>query len=316
MDYVIAELRFNTKKFRETGIVTVYDGGIVKSDSAVAESVRLALKEAVQPLEDAPEKDYHPGSDEKVLDLVHPSLFPVVYGRTRILRNEIINLDNFFSNIERSEVLPVPQCQNAAPERARRPIWRRSHIEKPYSEKFQWLPCDVELTGESGCKITSYINNLHPIKYKTMYPIIEDIIARAIPLWNLTLTPLDRKLRYQARNLRIKYTGAEYKPLVEENRPQQRENEDEDDFMEREEEWEAANRVVILPEPNEFRPYDFAKVDIRKLAAERGLQVIVKLANIELTPEKPEYDGGSWHVEGQMVCKSLVSYINEPYFPP
>lgn len=28
------------------------------------------------------------------------------------------------------------------------------------------------------------------------------------------------------------------------------------------------------------------------------LQVIVKLANIELTPEKPRYGGGTWHVEG------------------
>ena len=30
------------------------------------------------------------------------------------------------------------------------------------------------------------------------------------------------------------------------------------------------------------------------------LQIIVKLANIHLTPEKPRYEGGSWHVEGQL----------------
>ena len=39
-------------------------------------------------------------------------------------------------------------------------------------------------------------------------------------------------------------------------------------------------------------------LDLRK---EYGkLQIIVKLANIHLTPEKPRYEGGSWHVEGQM----------------
>ena len=27
------------------------------------------------------------------------------------------------------------------------------------------------------------------------------------------------------------------------------------------------------------------------------MQVIVKLANILLTPDKPEYNGGSWHIE-------------------
>lgn len=30
-----------------------------------------------------------------------------------------------------------------------------------------------------------------------------------------------------------------------------------------------------------------------------GLQLILKLANLHLTPEKPDYDCGSWHVEGQ-----------------
>jgi len=30
----------------------------------------------------------------------------------------------------------------------------------------------------------------------------------------------------------------------------------------------------------------------------RTLQVFVKLANILLTPERPEYPGGRWHVEG------------------
>jgi hypothetical protein len=46
-------------------------------------------------------------------------------------------------------------------------------------------------------------------------------------------------------------------------------------------------------------------VDLMRDQQETGLQVIVKLANIELTPEKPEYDGGSWHVEGQMVRRIL-----------
>ncbi|NEE29990.1 DUF4246 domain-containing protein, partial [Streptomyces sp. SID7982] len=38
----------------------------------------------------------------------------------------------------------------------------------------------------------------------------------------------------------------------------------------------------------------------------RRLQVIVKLATIHLTPDKPEYAGGSWHVEG-MLNERIVS---------
>jgi hypothetical protein len=36
---------------------------------------------------------------------------------------------------------------------------------------------------------------------------------------------------------------------------------------------------------------------IQGVFREKGMQVIVKLANIHLTPEKSTYDGGSWHVE-------------------
>jgi len=43
--------------------------------------------------------------------------------------------------------------------------------------------------------------------------------------------------------------------------------------------------------------------------------VIVKLANIELTPEKPKYLGGSWHVEGMrnesIVASGIYYYVSE-----
>ena len=62
-------------------------------------------------------------------------------------------------------------------------------------------------------------------------------------------------------------------------------------------------RRVVLPEARDlFSPLpEPPKFDLKARYAERGLQVIVKLANIELTPEKPEYEGDSWHVEGQLV---------------
>jgi hypothetical protein len=48
----------------------------------------------------------------------------------------------------------------------------------------------------------------------------------------------------------------------------------------------------------------------------KGIQVIVKLANIHLTPEKPEYGGGTWHVEGQLVRASSSSSIRPPHNYP
>lgn len=39
---------------------------------------------------------------------------------------------------------------------------------------------------------------------------------------------------------------------------------------------------------------------LREKFQKLGLQVIVKMASIELTPEKPEFPAGGWHIEGQM----------------
>jgi len=50
-------------------------------------------------------------------------------------------------------------------------------------------------------------------------------------------------------------------------------------------------------------------VVLKREFSERGLQIIVKLANIHLTPEKPDYAGGTWHVEGQLnehICATTL----------
>ena len=43
-----------------------------------------------------------------------------------------------------------------------------------------------------------------------------------------------------------------------------------------------------------------------------AVQVIVKYAEIVLTPERPEYGGGVWHVEGmenEAICASCIAYL-------
>jgi len=109
---------------------------------------------------------------------------------------------------------------------------------------------------------------------------------------------------------RIEYTSVEYDPDPENgpetDGPQQEPDEDEVAYWERREEWCNQTRRLVLPEPSgPFSPLpEPAKFDLKARYGQRGLQVIVKLANIELTPEKPEYERGSWHVEGQMVSLS------------
>lgn len=66
---------------------------------------------------------------------------------------------------------------------------------------------------------------------------------------------------------------------------------------ETEKNWDLS-RKPIIPEPV-FKALDYARVKGKRLAnkfRESGLQIIVKMASIELTPEKPEFPAGGWHV--------------------
>ncbi|KAJ5627930.1 hypothetical protein N7490_010158, partial [Penicillium lividum] len=304
MDYIIEELQWKAKLFKTNGCITAFDIGVIKSDTAISEDLRKALADAVAPLENVPDdqKDYHPGSDQKVLDLVHPSLFPLVYGHTRILRNEAIGLDDCLGATGQGEVIPVPSME-------KKDGWRFPDDEF-YSRKFQWLPCDVKLSStepEPKCRISSYINNLHPTRHRDLYGIIEKVITCAIPLWNRSLT---KKGIYSHR---IEYTAVEYdEDSHPDPKPEQRPDEDENHFWGRMKSWEVV-MPIKKPEPAEFKSKPDEKIQIYDTFGKTGLQVIVKLANIELSPESPEYEGGSWHIEGQLnerICATAIYYYD------
>jgi hypothetical protein len=53
-------------------------------------------------------KDFHPGSEDKVVDLAHPSLFPVIYGRSRIFTDRLISLDDCLNHVGDGILLPTP----------------------------------------------------------------------------------------------------------------------------------------------------------------------------------------------------------------
>ena len=123
----------------------------------------------------------------------------------------------------------------------------------------------------------SYINNLHPIAHRALYPTIAKIFEHFVPMFNKVLTDL-----LNVRPDRIKVD------------PYNWYTDEPEDHDEREAWWE--NRQPTPPPIPTYNPPPLPTniVDLKG----RDLQVIVKLANIVLTPEKPEYSGGVWHVEG------------------
>jgi hypothetical protein len=161
-----------------------------------------------------------------------------------------------------------------------------------------------KLKASTLISIVSYINNLHPQQNAQLYSAIENIIDKVIPLWNLTLSPL-RDFVYRRR---ISAVSAEFPGLeeyLEERGPKMEDGEDEPDFMERQASFikSAKPQFLRIPDAEMFTKPETLKnpVDLKADYGHRGIQVIVKLANIHLTPENPEYSGEVWSVEGQLV---------------
>ncbi|MGW6867879.1 DUF4246 domain-containing protein [Streptomyces sp. NPDC054901] len=276
--YVLAELaHYAALRDARTGIEVSAVDGVWQSDSLIDDELASRLRRAVEVLEQVPEdeKDWHPGSDAQVLDLVHPSLFCLVRGAS------------------------------GAPEEAwQNPTDRYSKHE--FSEKFQWLPTDVDVSDEGDVEFRSYVNNVHPGIHHELASVLPDLFARMRPLLENVLTDLrhPRPLRIEADAYGWYDSEPEY--------PDKSSYVDDEAYAEARRVWERAqdewwqNRSPVVPDAPAFTPPELpdasARVDLRG----RRLQVIVKLATIHLTPEKPEYAGGSWHVEG-MLNERIVS---------
>ncbi|MEU9027538.1 DUF4246 domain-containing protein [Streptomyces sp. NPDC048383] len=276
--YVLAELaHYAALRDARTGIEVSAVDGVWQSDGLIDEELRSRLREAVRVLEQVPEaeKDWHPGSDHQVLDLVHPSLFCLV-----------------------REV-------SGAPEQAWQNPTNR-HAKYEFSERFQWLPTEVDVSDDGDVSFRSYVNNVHPVKHHELAAVLPDLLARMRPLLENVLTDLrhPRPLRIEADP----YGWYDSEPV----RPDKASYSDDEAFAEALGTWEQAqddwweNRLPVVPDAPVFTPPELpdasARVDLRG----RRLQVIVKLATLHLTPEKPEYPGGSWHVEG-MLNERIVS---------
>lgn len=249
------------------------------------------------PLESLPadELDWHPGSNAQVLDFVHPSLYPLVYNKT---------------------VWTPPGHSAGMPETIAAPDNKSYFV----SLKYQWLPSDFDVSADGSVSLeSSYINNLNREDNGTLYDIIPKIMERAIPLWERVLSDLKRPLtewrvsfkRHRQRSgPKMRYKAA---PCIWPDGIPRLPDEFSDvplgDTQWRK--WMEAQDSKKFPAPctYEDRLGPVIKKDVSLMGSR--IQCIVKLANIVLTPENPEYPGGKWHVEGRTLL-SLHSQLLIP----
>ncbi|EIN12300.1 hypothetical protein PUNSTDRAFT_96961 [Punctularia strigosozonata HHB-11173 SS5] len=279
IDYVMGELAaYASLRDPETGIEPGPYDRIWKSDELIPEHLRNELSDAIAPLENVPDnqKDWHPRSNGQVLDLVHPSLYPVVYGTTVDASGNVV-------------AAPASELSEEGDEFC--------------SDQFQWLPSDFAFKADKKTVelISPYVNNIHMSDHRKLYDVIPRLLERAVPMFDRVLSDLRRE-----NELPFRVGGHDGPDCIWED----------DDIPEmpedvQDEDW------PLLPEydinlPDASPEYNGGLNDVKvteRLSTWKGFQVIVKLANIVLTPEQPVYEGGSWHVEGMKNESIVASFI-------
>lgn len=309
---------------------------VYKSDDIIPSTLRARLLAAVQPFEQVPEnlKDWHPHSNNTVLDLVHPSLFPLVYNESKVV-DEPLTLDTCLRAMGSGHTIPPPPGSD---------FGIREDIT---SERFQWLPTEFAIDADTGAlKAKSYINNLHPERHQELYAVVEEVFSKAVPVLDAVLTAVVNEAREyikaeycQWKHVSRKEYNAEdedYRNEEDEDGEEEDEDEEKDEEDEEEEKppkgkkpkiyddsseeedlsddgYDMRPRIFVGPRIKPFAPPEYkTKISLKKFGT---LQAIIKLANIELTPSNPTYDGGVWHVEGatneSIIASALYYYDSE-----
>lgn len=189
-DWCQAELRDKALDFKKKGFVTVLDvdSPVVKSDVSISADLLKDLQQELSALLHTSElssKQLEPSN--QVRNLIDPSMYPLVYGRSSVLLDGGINWLDDNKQHKQTGLRPAP-CPEKPPVKMITDRDYRARVKQFFwSNQFQWLPCEVEFPeGATKPLITSYINNLHP-EHKGIYQAIERLIAAAIQPWNETL---------------------------------------------------------------------------------------------------------------------------------
>jgi hypothetical protein len=266
------------------------DDKIVTADNLIPNSISSLFISQVDDLKQSfDELDYHPKSNNQVIDLVHPSLYPLQYGISPVLCEDgSLKICKF----NRDTIVAKEGVSD----------WG-------VSKDFQWLPSLLKYDEkEERFTIRSYINNLHPIKHKALYESIESI-------FNLCIPGLTFVLSRQASSNYVRINWPGYEIYNEEYHSKVdaifESNKDVDSQEDEYEEFETTKLQYLKPPvlekngPKNDKPLVLTEFE--------GVKVIVKLADIELTPTNPKYDGGSWHVEGTInedIVATIIYYYD------
>ncbi|KAF5680281.1 hypothetical protein FDENT_8484 [Fusarium denticulatum] len=347
LEYCIKELRVKAKFFEKTGLIPALDANatVIKSDTFIDNTLHERLRDAFAKLkeEQKDNPDWHPRTNAMVQNLVHPSLYPLVYGRSRVFRDEVVGVEDAVDKWSgKGEVIPKKPADVPSGYDDRYHInyaVNGSDSHKHFwSDAYQWLPSNVKLMDDGSVKLTSYINNLHP-KHSDIYETVEKLIERALPAWDHSVSFVRdwdivsagrTKARFPRPENPDDDNEANWTPRIDGWTPDDAGEVEYEDVIRDEDgdliydtrkkaAWEEI-REPIQPEAPEFKAWDYGVKPGESLRERfKDLQVIVKMASIELTPDKPTFPAGGWHVEGQMnehIVGTALYYLDSENVKP
>ncbi|KAJ2062102.1 hypothetical protein GGI17_002669 [Coemansia sp. S146] len=289
-EYVLDELAYYSSLHLPNGSAKLSAAdGVWFSDTLIDAETTSELRDYAAILEGEPDrqKDWYPEDQSRMLYLIDPSLYPLSYSHSWLCRRP--------STSPRAALTPetLGECPGSL-EKWRQALNITEDGESDYyippeawrydsyaSEKFSWLPSEFRVDDNGAVTIESYINNLHPVKHEALYPIIANVFSKFLPLLEQVVTDL-----VHPRQPRMKPDASKYyksdKPMP---------NKHSDAYWR----WkEEAEFVPPQPEPfvvplRSVHPYSLRG---------RRLQTIVRMSNVELTPENPIYGGVAWRLAG------------------
>lgn len=167
------------KKYQNKIINNFNESGVI--ENKIPNIIRINVLESIKKYADKSIIDYHPYSNNKIRDIIHPSLYPLIL--------ESIDYDKNTKKVD---------------------FWNR-----PYEDShFQWLPSEFFIDKYGKCHIQSYINNL-PITEIDLYNKISELFEFVLPNFEQIWSYINYVKLYDDEELMTSYKikNYEYKYL-------------------------------------------------------------------------------------------------------
>ncbi|KAJ2059769.1 hypothetical protein GGI17_004176 [Coemansia sp. S146] len=298
--YVLDELAYySLLHFPGSNLRLSAADGVWFSDSLIDAETTKKLKDYAAILESVPDhqKDWYPSNQSCMRLLIDPSLYPLIYRRSKLCLPTDMLLQTEFpgsfynwrkalngtGGIDTYCFVPYPYEGVSDQDSDDEQINGRylNKYEEYASEEFSWLPSEFRVDDNGAVTIESYINNLHPVRHAALYPVIASVFSKFLPLLEHVIAdlawPCQRRVRPDVDKC---YRSNEPMP-----------DKHSGDY----ERWKERAEFVH-PQPEPFVAPKRPAIPC-KLRGGR-LQAIVKMTNFELTPDTPIFGGEDWSVAG------------------